>query len=90
MCSCLVSQHHLLRYLFPIVYSCFLYHKLGDHSCVGLYLGFYTVPLIYISVFFFFLQLSYCLITVALKYSLKSGSLIRPVPFFFLKISLFI
>ena len=43
---------------------------------------FYSVPLIYISVY------HAVLMTVALQYSLKSGSLIPPVLFFFFKIAL--
>ena len=35
------SQHHLLKGLsFSIVYSCLLCHRLVDHRCVGLFLGF--------------------------------------------------
>ena len=35
-------QHHLLKKLsfFSIAYSCFLCHRLIDHNCVGLFLGF--------------------------------------------------
>ena len=45
-------QHHLLMWLFfSIVYSCLLCQRLGDYRCVGLSLGFYPVPLIYISIF---------------------------------------
>ena len=31
------SQHHLLKRLFPIVYSCFFCHKLIDHACMDLF-----------------------------------------------------
>ena len=47
--------------------------------------AFYPVLLTYISVF---VSVPYYLITVALWYSLKSESLIPPIPFFFLKIVL--
>ena len=40
------------------------------------------------SIFLFLCQYHTVLITVALQYSLKSGSLIPPAPFFFLKIAL--
>ena len=54
--------------------------------CAWVYLwAFYPVPLFYISVF---VPVSYCLDYCSLKYSLKSGSLIPPAPFFFLKIAL--
>ena len=46
--------------------------------------AFYLVSLVYISVF----VLLGCLMTVALYYSLKSGRLIPPAPFFFLKTAL--
>ena len=46
---------------------------------------FYPVPLVNRSVF---VQCHAALITVALQCSLKSGSLIPPAPFFFLKIAL--
>ena len=35
-----LSQHHLLKRLFPIVYSCLLCQRLINHRCVGLSLGF--------------------------------------------------
>ena len=38
--------------------------------------------------FLFLCQYCTVLVTVALQYSLKSGSLIPPAPFFFLKIAL--
>ena len=48
-------------------------------------LGFYFVPLIYISVF---MPVPYCLDDYGFVVQLKSGRLIPPVPFFFLKIAL--
>ena len=54
--------------------------------CVGLSLGFLSCS---IDLYFCFLcQYHTVLITVALQYSLKSGSLIPPAPFFFLKTAL--
>ena len=43
------SQLHLLKRL-PFLPCCLLYHKLIDHKCVGLFLG-YFVPLICVSAF---------------------------------------
>ena len=54
--------------------------------CVWIYLwAFYFVPLIYISVF---VPVPYCLNDCGFVVELKSGRLIPPVPFFFLKIAL--
>ena len=47
--------------------------------------AFYFVPLTYISVC---VPVQYCLDDCSFVYSLKSGRLIPPVPFFFLKIDL--
>ena len=33
------SQHHLLKRLFPVLYSCLLCQRLIDHRCQGLFLG---------------------------------------------------
>ena len=52
---------------------------------MDLSLAFYVVPLVYTSVF---VPVLIVLMTVALQYSLKSGKLIPPAPFFFLKIAL--
>ena len=56
---------------------------------------FYLVPLLYISsvflfvcLFGFFCQYHIVLMTVALYYNLKSGRLIPPAPFFFLRTAL--
>ena len=78
------SQHHLLKIVFSPLYS--LASLVKDKVSIGtqIYLwAFYSVPLIYISVF---VPLSYCLYDCCLQYSLKSGRLIPPVPFFFVKI----
>ena len=52
---------------------------------MGLFLTFYSVPLIHVSVL---CQYHAVLITVAVYYSLKSERVIPPVLFFFLKIAL--
>ena len=45
------SQYHCWRdSLLSTVCSCLLCHRLVDHRCVGLFLAFYPVLLIYISV----------------------------------------
>ena len=36
---------------FTAFQSCLLCHRLTDHRCMGLFLGFYPVPLIHISIF---------------------------------------
>ena len=56
-----------------------------DHGCMGFFLGFQSVLLICISVFVLVL---YCFDVCSLWYILKSGSVIPPVTFFFLKIVL--
>ena len=53
--------------------------------CVGLSLGFLSCS---IDLYLFLCQYHIVLITVALYYSLKSGSLIPPAPFFFRKVAL--
>ena len=52
---------------------------------MGLFMAFYLVPLVCI---LFLCQYHTVLMTVALKYNLKSGKLIPPAPFFFLKTDL--
>ena len=44
------SQHHLLKRLFPILYSCLLWWSLIDCTCWVLFLG-YSVPLVHMSDF---------------------------------------
>ena len=79
----------LIHFEFIFVYGvrkCSSFILLQVSIGVWIYLwAFYFVPLIYISVF---VPVPYCLTTVTLWYSLKSGRLIPPVPFFFLKIAL--
>ena len=78
------SKHRLLKRLFlPIAYCCLLCQKQGNHRCMGLFLGFLSC-----SIFLFLCQYHTVLMTVAFQYSLKSGSLIPPAPFFFLKTAL--
>ena len=52
---------------------------------MGLFLGFPSFPVVYISAF---VPMPHSLMTVALQYNLKSGRLILPAPFFFLKTAL--
>ena len=52
---------------------------------MGLFMAFYLVPLVYISVF---VQSHTVLMTESLWYNLKSGRLIPSAPFFFLKTGL--
>ena len=52
------SQHHLLKRLSFLIVYCVLCQRYGTHGCVGLSLGFYLVPLVYIS---FFVPVPYCL-----------------------------
>ena len=84
-CNCPVFSATLMKGLFFIVYSCLLCHRLIDHE-------FISGPCI---LFLWSICLSLCpfcnaLMTVALYYSLKSGSMIPLVSFFFLKIVLVI
>ena len=79
-----LSQHPLLKRLFPIVYSCRLCWRLIDHRCVGLFLA---------SLFHSFMCLFLCqyytvLITVAFYYCLKSGRITPAALFFPLRIAL--
>ena len=73
--------------IFSTVYSCLLCHRLVDHRCVTLILGFLSCST---EVYSVLCQYHTVLMTIALYYSLKSGSLILPVPFFFLMIALVI
>ena len=83
------SQHHLLNKFFSIVYSYLICHRLIDCRCMGLILGFLSCSTdlyfsLYVSAIWFWWLL---LCTI---YSLKSGSLIAPAPFFFFRMSLVI
>ena len=68
--------------LFSIEYSWLPCLILVDHVCLALFLG---SPLVYLSVL---CQFHTVLVTVALYYSLKSGSVMSSALFFFLRISL--
>ena len=46
-----LSQHHLLRRPFPILYSCLFCQRLIDRRHVGFFWALYSVPLICMSVF---------------------------------------
>ena len=79
------SQHHLLKRLFSsTVCSCLPCHRLVDHRCLGFFLGFLSHE----SIFLFFYQYHTVLISIALQYNSKSGSLIPSAPFFFFNIVL--
>ena len=86
-CSCPVSQHHLLKRL-SLPHCIFLPYLIKISS--PQVPGFISWPanLFHQSIFLFLCQYHTVLMTVALQYSLKSGRLIPPVPFFFLKITL--
>ena len=82
------SQHHLLKRLSFLHFICILATFIIDQVTINAWVylwTFYPVPLIYISVF---VPVPYCLMTIAFQKSLKSGSLISPDLFFFLKIAL--
>ena len=57
----------------------------GIHKCMGLFLGFLSCS---IGLYLLLCQCHSVLMTVALKYNLKSGRLIPPAPFFFFKTAL--
>ena len=81
------SQHHLLKRLSFL--HCIFLPPLSKIRCPQV-LGFISGLSI---LFHLYIFLSLCqdhtvLMTVALQYSLKSGRLIPPVPFFFLRIAL--
>ena len=65
------------------MYSCLFCHRLVDHECMDLFLGFLSCS---ISHYFCFHVI--VLMTIAVYYSLKSGRLIPPALIFFLKIVL--
>ena len=80
------SQHHLLKRLSLL--HCIFVPSLSKMRCPqvhGLISG--LSILFHWSVFLFLCQYHTIFITIALQYSMKSGSLIPPVPFFFLKIA---
>ena len=81
------SQHHLLKRLsFSPLYILASFVKYNVSIGAWIYLwAFYFVPLIYISVS---VPVPYHFDDSSFVYSLMSGRLIPPVPFFFLKIAL--
>jgi len=85
-CICPVfSEPHWRDCLSSIRCYCLLCHRLVTIG--ARYISQFSV-LFHWSVFLFLCQYHTVLITIALYYNLKSGSLIPPAPFFFLKISL--
>ena len=80
-------QHHLLKRL-SLPHCIFLppLSKLRYRSVHGFISG--LSILFHWSIFLFLCQYHTVLMTVALQYNLKSGRLIPPVPFFFLKTAL--
>ena len=77
------SQHYLFKRL-SLPHCIFLPPLSKKGACVYFW-AFYLVPVVYISVL---CQYYTVLMTVALYYNLKSGRLILPAPFFFLKTAL--
>ena len=78
------SQHHLLKIVFSPLYS--LASLVKDKVSIGTWIylwAFYFVPLISIYVF---MSVPYCFDDCDFEVNLKSGRLIPPVPFFFVKI----
>ena len=91
------SQHHLLKrlslphcMLLPLLQK-MRYTQL--HICMHIW-AFYFISgpsiLFHWSIFMFLCQYHSALMTIALQYNLKSGRLIPPAPFFFLKAALVI
>ena len=84
------SQQHLLKRLFSTVCSCPLCHRLVDYRSTWVWvLGFISglSILFHWFIFLFLCQYHIVVITVALQYCLKLGSLIT-FPFFFFNIAL--
>ena len=81
------SQHHLLKRL-PLFHCMFLppLSKIRYPQVHGFISG--LSILLHWSIFLFLCQYHTVLMTVALQYNLKSGRLIPPAPFFFLKTAL--
>lgn len=74
-------------YLFTIVYSWLLYCKLVDYIHMGLVFG---SILFHWPVCLYLCQYHTVLITIALWYSFKSGSVIPPAFFFFFRVLFFV
>ena len=80
------SQYHLLKHC--LFSNCIFLPTLSyliDQRHVGISLGFLSCS---IDLYLFLFQYHTVLITVALYYNLRPGSVISPVPFFFSKIVL--
>ena len=81
------SQHHLLKRLsLPHYMSLPPLSKIKHPQVHGFISGLFV--LFHQSIFLFLCQYHTVLMTVALQYNLKSGRLIPPAPFFFLKTAL--
>ena len=81
------SQCHLLKWLsLPHVYSCLLCQKIRYPQVQGLVSG--LSILFHWSIYLFLFQYHTVLMDVAFQYNLKSGRLIPPAPFFFIKTAL--
>ena len=79
------SQHHLLYILAPLyILASFVKNKVPQ---VNGFISGLSILFCW-SIFLFLCQYYTVLMTVALQYNLKSGRLIPPAPFFFLKIIL--
>ena len=70
--------------LFSIEYSCLLYQRLINHKCLGYFWALYHVPLFCL----FGCHYHTVFITISLKDTLKSGSMISPALFVLFKIVL--
>ena len=81
------SQHHLLKRL--SLRHCIFLPPLSKIRCPQVH-GFISglSNLFHCTIFLFWCQYHTVLMTVALQYNWKSGSLILPAPFFFLKTAL--
>ena len=79
------SQHHLLKRL---SFCIFLPSLSKNNVPLGVWAYFWALYLIPLFIYLFLCQYHTVLMTVALQYSLISGKLIPPAPFFFLKTAL--
>ena len=84
-CILQLSQYHLMKRPFPIVYSCLLCQRLVDCRCVGLFLG---SLFCYVDPHQLLFEYHTVLINVALSHCLKSGRLMPHALFFFFRVAL--
>ena len=63
---------------YSFVYSCLLCHRLSENGCMHLSLG-----LLSYSIYFYFCSSNTLFWWLVFQYSLKSGSLLSPIPFSF-------